>query len=272
MYLTWLDNNSWFIEIGEQRILLDPWLVGSLIFGNFPWLFRGEHTHPQSIPAEFDLILLSQGLEDHAHPETLQQLDRQIPVVASPNAAKVVRQLGYTQVTALAHGETYSTEHLTIQAVPGSPIGPLLVENGYLVTDTLTGTKLYYEPHGNHSPDLNQFAPVDVVITPVVDLAIPLLGPIIKGRETALEVVERLQPRVLIPTAAGGNVKFEGLLVSVLRAQGSPTELQVRLKQSRLNQNTKLITPQPGERLDLRSVLAEATSSIPESSIHPEPR
>jgi L-ascorbate metabolism protein UlaG (beta-lactamase superfamily) len=248
MYLTWLDNNSWLIEMGNRRILLDPWLVGSLIFGNLPWLFKGEHAEARSIPAQIDLILLSQGLEDHAHPETLKQLDRNIPVVASPNAAKVVQELGYTQVTALAHGEeTHIAGELTIRAVPGSPIGPFLVENGYLLTDTLTGTKLYYEPHGYHAPILKQFAPVDVVIAPVVDLEIPLLGSIIRGQKTALEVAQWLQPQVFISTAAGGAVRFSGMLTAVLRAQGAPEQL-------RLPGSTTLITPQPGERFHLQLV------------------
>lgn len=254
MYLTWLDNNSWLIEMGEQRILLDPWLVGSLVFGNLPWLFKGQHTVPQSIPEQIDLILLSQGLEDHAHVETLRQLDRNIPVVASVNAAKVARGLGYMQVTALAHGEQFSGDNgLMIEAVPGTPLGPMLVENGYLLTDTRTGAKLYYEPHGNHSPRLKDRAPVDVVITPIVDLEIPLLGPIIKGRKSALEVVDWLQPQVLLPTAAGGNVAFEGLLVSVLRTQGSPDELRQGLAQQQLA--TRLVTPKPGERFNLELAL-----------------
>jgi L-ascorbate metabolism protein UlaG (beta-lactamase superfamily) len=251
MHLTWLENNSWLIEMGEQRILLDPWLVGSLVFGNMPWLFKGQHVQPPAIPERVDLILLSQGLEDHAHPETLQQLERTIPVVASPNAAKVVQGLGYSQVTILAPGDTFQVNHqLTIQAVPGSPIGPLLLENAYVLTETATGTKLYYEPHGNHSPSLKEFAPVDVVITPVVDLGFPLLGSIIKGRQSALDVVEWLHPQVLLPTAAGGNVAFEGILTYVLRAQGSPAELQQQLTQRQLA--TKLIVPTPGERTNLQ--------------------
>lgn len=262
MYLTWLDNNSWLIEMGGQRVLLDPWLVGSLIFGNMPWLFKGRHTQPVAIPAQVDLILLSQGLEDHAHAETLHRLDRAIPVVASANAAKVVQGLGYAQVTTLAPGELFQVNsQLTIQAVPGSPIGPLLLENGYVLTDAVAGTKLYYEPHGNHSASLKDFAPVNVVITPVVDLEIPLLGAIIKGRQSALDVVEWLQPQVLLPTAAGGNVAFEGLLTKVLRAQGSPAELQQQLIQRQFS--TQLLTPKPGERLDLERQLAlQSASSI----------
>lgn len=32
MQLIWLDSNSWLIEIARKRILLEPWLVSSLIF------------------------------------------------------------------------------------------------------------------------------------------------------------------------------------------------------------------------------------------------
>lgn len=251
MYLTWLDNNSWLIEMADQRVLLDPWLVGDLVFGNLPWLFKGQHPQPRSIPDHLDLLLLSQGLEDHAHPETLRQLDPNLPVVGSPNAAKVVKALGYSQVTALNHGDCFTlNQRLQIQAMPGSPIGPMLVENGYLLTDLVEGTKLYYEPHGNHSPSLKASAPVDVVITPVVDLEIPLLGPIIKGRTSAPEVAAWLQPQLLLPSAAGGDIAFAGLLVSVLRAKGSPEELRPVLPPA-----TKLLTPRPGERLDLQPYL-----------------
>jgi L-ascorbate metabolism protein UlaG (beta-lactamase superfamily) len=248
MHLTWLDSNSWLIEMGGKRVLLDPWLVGPLVFGNMNWLFKGERTSPRPIPEAIDLILLSQGLEDHAHPATLQQLDRQIPVVASPNAAKVVQGLGYTQVTTLAHGETTAVGNLEIHAMPGSPIGPLLTENAYLLKDSTAGTKLYYEPHGYHSPSIKEFAPVDVVITPVVSLEIPLLGPVIQGKKTVLEIVQWLQPKVLLPTAAGGDVQFEGILQSLLRASGSIEELRSLLTQHQLS--THVLDLKPGERYE----------------------
>lgn len=255
MHLTWLDNNSWLIEMADQRILLDPWLIGPLVFGNLPWLIKGEHRQPRPIPDALDLLLLSQGLEDHAHPETLRALDPNLPVVGSPNAAKVATGLGFRQVTALAHGDCYRLqERLQIRAMPGSPVGPLLVENGYLLSDLATGIQLYYEPHGHHSPELKAHAPVDVVIAPVVDLAIPLLGPIVKGRTSAAEVVQWLQPKALVPSAAGGDVVFSGLLVSVLQTQGSPEELRHALAQQPAA--TKVLTPRPGERLDLHPLLS----------------
>lgn len=251
MYLTWLDSNSWLIEMGGQRILLDPWLVGSLVFGNLPWLFKGDHPAPQPIPTDIDLILLSQGLPDHAHVPTLERLDRQIPVVASASAAKIVTGLGYQQVTTLAHGNCFTlADRLKIQALPGSLVGLNLVENGYLLTDLATKTTLYYEPHGTHSATIAEIAPVDVVITPLTDLEIPLVGSVIRGLKSAVQAVEWLQPQVILPTAAGGNVVFEGLLMSLLRGRGDVAQFRTMLAAKNLT--TQVLEVKPGERVEVK--------------------
>jgi L-ascorbate metabolism protein UlaG (beta-lactamase superfamily) len=249
MQLTWLDSNSWLIELGGKRILLDPWLVGKLTFGNLPWLFEGSKTVARSIPDRIDLILLSQGLPDHAHPPTLEVLDRSIPVVASPNAAKVVSNLGYRDITSLAPGESTRVGDLEIKAVPGSPVGPTAIENGYIIRGE--GTSLYYEPHGYHSPTLEREGAIDVVITPLVDLKLPLLGAVIKGQASALDLCRRLQPQVIVPTAAGGDIKFEGVLMSILKDEGTVADFQAALAANSLS--TKAIEPQPWQpfKLDL---------------------
>ncbi|MBW4666098.1 MAG: MBL fold metallo-hydrolase [Cyanomargarita calcarea GSE-NOS-MK-12-04C] len=251
MHITWLDSNSWLMSMGGKQILVDPWLVGPLVFGNLPWLFKSDRLIPRAIPENIDLIVLSQGLEDHTHPPTLKQLDRSIPVVASVNAAKIVRELGYNKVTALAHGESFTLlEQVKIEAKPGSPIGPMLVENGYLFKDLIDGTTLYYEPHGYHSPSLKDAAPIDIVIAPIIDLEIPFLGSIIKGSKSALELVKWLQPQVIMPTAAGGDVSFEGLLISVLRQTGNAEEFRKLLAENNLT--TQVIEPKPGESFEIQ--------------------
>jgi L-ascorbate metabolism protein UlaG (beta-lactamase superfamily) len=250
MQLTWLDSNSWLLEIAGKRILLDPWLIGNLVFGNLTWLVKGVKNTQRPIPDPIDLILLSQGLEDHAHPETLQHLDRQIPVVASPNATKVVNKLGYQKVTTLNHEETFIfAEVIEIKAVPGSPVGPQLVENGYILRNLSTGYSLYYEPHGYHSPSLKALKPIDVIITPLVDLKLPLLGAVIKGQKNALEVCKWLEPQFILPTAAGGDITFEGLLGAIFREDGSIDEFRDLLSKNKLS--TQVITPKPGETFTL---------------------
>ncbi|MDJ0634845.1 MAG: MBL fold metallo-hydrolase [Xenococcaceae cyanobacterium MO_188.B29] len=250
MNLTYLDSNSWLIEIEDQRILLDPWIVGKLVFGNLPWLFLGKKNKPTPIPENIDLILLSQGLEDHAHTPTLKELDHNIPVVASPNATKVVQELGYTNVTCLDHGESFTlADRVEIKAVPGSPIGPTLVENGYILRGLTTQKTLYYEPHGYHSPSLQEVAPIDVVVTPIISLKLPLVGAIIKGQKSALEVCQWLKPQFILSTAAGGDVSFEGLLISLLKEEGSVQNFKSLLEKNKLT--TKAIAPQSGETYQL---------------------
>ena len=253
MNLTYLDSNSWLIEIDGKRILLDPWLVGDLVFNNQAWLFKSKKNHPQSIPQNIDLILLSQGLEDHAHPPTLKKLDHDLPVVASPNAAKVVKELGYTNVTSLAHGEDFQLgEQIEIKAVPGSPIGPTLTENGYIIKGLESGKSIYYEPHGNHSDTLKEVAPIDVIITPLIGLKLPVVGAVIKGQEAALKVCQQLNPQVIISTAAGGDIDSEGMLVPIIEADGDLETFNRLLQQNDLS--IRAIDPQSGETIELSLV------------------
>ncbi|MEL6930912.1 MAG: MBL fold metallo-hydrolase [Cyanobacteria bacterium J06600_6] len=252
MNLTYFDSNSWLIELDGQRILLDPWLVGKLTFGNQAWLFEGQKKNPQPIPENIDLILLSQGLEDHAHPPTLKQLDKKISVVASPNAAKVVREFGYENITVLEHQASHQLEQVTIKAVPGSPIGPTLVENGYIISGLESGKNIYYEPHGYHSEAIKAETDIDVIITPLIDLKLPLLGAVIKGQSTALEICQKLHPQVILSTAAGGDVDFKGLITSILSADGTVEDFNRLLAQNDLT--TKAIDPQSGETIELSLV------------------
>ncbi len=246
MQLTWLDSNSWLIEIAQLKILLDPWLVGSLVFGNLPWLFEGKKNQQYNLPDDIDFILLSQGLEDHAHIPTLKQLDHNLPVIASENAGKVCQELGYQKISTLKHGEKYIfADRLEIKAVEGSLVGFNLVENGYILRDLQTDESLYYEPHGSHSESLQQEENVKVIITPLVDLTIPLLGSVLKGQENAVKACEWLKPQYILSTAAGGDVDFDGLLMKILREKGSLDQVNSLLQENQLT--TEVVKAIPGK-------------------------
>ncbi len=246
--LTWLDANSWLIEMAGQRILLDPWLVGSLVFGGQEWFFRGDRPHDRAVPEGVDLILLSQGLPDHAHRRTLQQLPKSWPVVGSPSAAAVARELGFSSVTALAHGEIHPVaDRLTIMALPGAPLGPLVQENAYLVTDLQTGQSLYYEPHGYPDASLAGRDPVDVAIVPLINQSILGVGTILQGFDTAAQVAQWLRPQVMLPTAGMGSIRYSGILANLLQTKGSPQAVQQHLTQ--LGIPTQVLEPVPGERV-----------------------
>lgn len=62
-----------------------------------------------------------QGLPDHAHKPTLERLPKDMPVVGSPAAARVVADMGFKNVFELDHGQSMSfcEGALTIQATAG---------------------------------------------------------------------------------------------------------------------------------------------------------
>ncbi len=174
-------------------------------------------------------------------------------MVASPNATKVVKELGYTTITTLDHEESFKLgERVEIKAVPGSPIGPTLTENGYIIKGLKSDKSIYYEPHGYHDDSIKETAPIDVIITPIINLKLPLLGAVIKGQKTALQVCKWLNPQVILSTAAGGDIDFQGLLISILKADGTVEEFSELLKQNNLS--TKAVDPQSGETIELSLV------------------
>jgi L-ascorbate metabolism protein UlaG (beta-lactamase superfamily) len=245
---TYFGANGWLLDFAGLRVLVDPWLCGELVFPPGRWLFAGSLPHPWPVPGHLDLLLLTQGLPDHCHPPSLALLDPALPVVASPTAARRTRQLGFRNVTALAPGQSHRFEELTIRATAGAPVPQ--VENGYRL-DHPAGS-LYLEPHGYLDPGLPP-DPLDAVITPVVDLALPLAGAFVRGRQVLPLLLERFRPAAVLASTAGGDVRFQGLLTRALRQQGSSEEAAALAKAAAAAGQVppRFIDPIPGEAYQL---------------------
>jgi L-ascorbate metabolism protein UlaG (beta-lactamase superfamily) len=250
LHATYYAANGWLLEFGDLCVLVDPWLNGPLEFPPGPWLFRGTLPRAWPLPGEIDLLLLTQGLPDHCHPPTLALLDHDLPVVGSLTAAARVRDLGFGRVTALAPGETHRLGALRITATAGAPVPQ--VENGYLMEHP--EGSLFLEPHGFLAADLPERT-LDAVITPVVDLGLPLAGAFVKGREALPLLLERFRPRTVLASTAGGDVRFEGLLPRLLWQKGSATEAETLIRRHGSQWGDQLpsrfIDPVPGERYAL---------------------
>ena len=241
MHVTYLGANGWLLEIGNLRVLVDPWLNGPLVFAPGPWFFQGELSQPQPVPDQLDLLLLSQGLPDHCHPPSLSLLPKDLPVLASATAARRARQLGFQQVQALAPGERWQQGELCIRATAGAPVPQ--VENGYLLEHP--AGSLYLEPHGYLPADLPAQR-LDAVISPVVDLGLPLAGAFVRGQQVLPALLERFQPRTVLASSAGDDVRYSGLLSRLLWQRGTTTEAAEQVEAS-----CQLIDPQPGLRYAL---------------------
>ena len=235
---TYLGANGWLLEFDAMRVLVDPWLKGDLSFPPGAWLLRGELGEARDVPPELDLLLLTQGLADHAHPATLEALPRALPVVGSASAARVVQRLGFQTITGLQPGESVTHGELSIQATAGAPVPT--VENGYLL-EHRSGS-LYLEPHGFLDPSLPK-QQLDAVITPMVDLGLPVAGAFVKGCSVVPQLVDRFQPTTVLASTSGGDVRFDGALSQMLQMKGSVADTAKQLPAK-----TRCIDSQPGER------------------------
>ncbi len=217
---TYLGANGWLLDFtGGPRVLVDPWLTGPLQFGPGDWLLKGELAAPQPLPEALDLLLLTQGLSDHCHVPSLALLPRDLPVVGSAAAAKRVRALGFATVTALRPGDHHLVDGLTITATAGAAVPQ--VENGYLLEHP--SGSLYLEPHGFLSTDLPARS-LTAVITPVIDVGLPLAGAFVRGRTALPQLLERFQPTTVLASTTGGDVRFSGVLANLLQVHGSSAE------------------------------------------------
>jgi L-ascorbate metabolism protein UlaG (beta-lactamase superfamily) len=219
-------------------ILVDPWLVGDLTFGDTPWLYRGSKRRLPPVDlaavcARTDAILISQALPDHAHGPTLAALPcKDKPVVCSPAAEAAVRAAGFVNVTPLAHGASARVAggRVAVTATQGALVGPpwSTRENGFVIE--IGGVRLYYEPHCD-VPDVSALAKIggaDVVVVPAVSQR--LAGyPLVMGDEHAVATIKALNAAVAIPLV---NAEFDasGPLAKVIQEVGDGAALPARLR------------------------------------------
>eukprot|EP00316_Scyphosphaera_apsteinii_P024581 CAMPEP_0119318674 /NCGR_PEP_ID=MMETSP1333-20130426/47158_1 /TAXON_ID=418940 /ORGANISM="Scyphosphaera apsteinii, Strain RCC1455" /LENGTH=314 /DNA_ID=CAMNT_0007324905 /DNA_START=108 /DNA_END=1052 /DNA_ORIENTATION=+ len=181
--LTYLEINGWLITAAGVTVLCDPVLEGSLDFGIPDIYSASKRVLPatgvlQSLPP-LDALILTQGLDDHAHERTLSKLgklDPFLPVIAPPSAKAVVGRhfhhvtyltstsrridLPYLGLNALPtirlpsvsdkdsavtirprQTTESSCAALSVQATSGALVGPpwQLRENGYVIRPTQPG-------------------------------------------------------------------------------------------------------------------------------------
>ncbi len=221
---TYYGSSGWFIDLDGFKILIDPWLKGDLVFAPGPWLIKGQLREDILPPERIDLLLLTQGLPDHAHPPSLELLNRSVAVISSPSAFKVLDQLGFWKKTKLLPGEVTNFNSITIEATKGAMVP--MMENGYIVSRN--NFSFYIEPHGYLDQTLKS-RQLNTVITPVVDLRLPLAGAFIKGKSVLPDLIEKFKPKTVFASTTGGDAVFTGFLNNLISVKGSIEEANLSL-------------------------------------------
>jgi len=267
--LTYLEINGWLLSTGGITILVDPILEGALDFG-IPSIYRAnKRTLPskglcEELPT-IDCVLITQGLDDHAHIRTLKKLasilDRNVSVIAPPSARGALEQCGFdaTRSSNIRFIKPGGQLHIgdegavAIKATTGALVGPpwQARENGYVIR-TASGPSIYIEPHVEYNlQELRNEAPVDILITPVSGQGLPAFE-LVHGPSDVLRLVQTLQPKYVVPMQ-NGDVDAEGLASSLVQSIGSPNEFRRILSKAQRTgvRKVEIIDTIPGKAIVL---------------------
>ena len=211
----YLGSNGWLIKFDKTNLIIDPWLTGDLVFPPGEWFFKGSLDKEILVEDEINLILLTQGLPDHCHIPSLKKFKKNIDIICSNSAKDIIEKLGFDSIKVLKPSEKIYIKGLEIEATAGAPVPQ--IENGYIVKDD-KGKGFYIEPHGYLDGNLKP-QDIDAVITPIINLELPLLGSFVKGADVLPKLINTFNPRYILSSTAGGEAKYSGLLNKFISAK-----------------------------------------------------
>ncbi len=127
MKITWLGHSSFRIEIGDQILLVDPWVIGNPVFP--------EGREPDALD-DATAILLSHGHGDHASNAEAISKEQNIPIACIHEMSKLLDESGVNTI-GFGKGGTISLGDVAVtmvNAVHSSSIdfrdGPLQYAGG----------------------------------------------------------------------------------------------------------------------------------------------
>jgi len=221
----YLGSNGWLIKFEKTNLLIDPWLTGDLVFPPGEWFFKGSLDNEVLINEEINIILLTQGLPDHCHIPSLTKFNRDINIICTNSAKVILEKTGFTSIKVLKPSEKTFQCGLEIEATAGAPVPQ--IENGYIVKDD-KGKGFYIEPHGYLDENLKS-QKIDAVITPIINLNLPVVGSFVKGAEVLPKLIKKFNPKYILSSTAGGEAKYTGLLNKFISVQEYTKEIKCNI-------------------------------------------
>jgi len=280
----YLETNCWALALNGLTVLIDPVLEKPLTFG-VPFIYTGTKRfingplELERYASSADVVLISQGFDDHAHGPSLEKLfdlNPDMPYVCPPSAVPILSACGIpaSRISVIRPGESTLLKRrkdgeglVEVYATTGALLGPpwQAKENGYILRPpTSTGKKgpsgkqtsfpsVYYEPHCMFDPQeiTTQQLKADYVITPVATQELSVLPsfPLVEGGVKSLDLARLLNAKKILPMANGELIQT-GLSAPLIRNKGSEIEFKEILKSSGLP--IELIPVVPGVEVEIK--------------------
>ncbi|MEI6502270.1 MAG: MBL fold metallo-hydrolase [Armatimonadota bacterium] len=194
---TFVGHSTVLLEVDGARILTDPLLrlrVGVLI--------RHSPVPPAAVYRDLDAVVISHAHLDHLDVPSLRLIDKDTPVLAPRETKRLIKRLGFADVTEMEPGESRDFGRVRVTATPavhGVTRHPMAVPGntlGYLVRGRLTA---YFAGDTGLFDEMAELAdPLDLALLPVGGWG-PRLPEDHLNPLTAAKALRLLRPAVAVP-------------------------------------------------------------------------
>lgn len=198
-------DNSFLLEIGICKLLIDPWLEGSEV-DYFSW-FNTQWHRTKPLPYDqlppYDSVLITQKYPDHFHIKTLQRLSPKRIIAPRSIEKKIKRILPDTVIISLdAKSNKIRENNVQVTFLPSKRrIDPIY--DAFLVDDGQES--VFIAPHGfkmdEKDVDLIRAAsPCQLLITPFNFYKLPFFlgGVVSPGLDGVKHLCDKIDPKKVI--------------------------------------------------------------------------
>jgi L-ascorbate metabolism protein UlaG (beta-lactamase superfamily) len=228
------------VELDGIRLITDPVLRGRV----GPLRRHGPPPAP-GLADDLDAVLISHLHHDHADLPSLRKIDRDVPVLSSPGARRLLERCGFATVIELGAGESARIGEVTVTATEAwHPGGGRFERNSEAVGFLLGGSRRVY-----FAGDTDLFDGMDG-LGDDLDLALlpiwgwgPTLGPGHLDPARAARAAARLSPRIAIPIHWGTLYPLGLARLRPDPLRSPPREFVVRMRELAPQVEARVLPP-----------------------------
>lgn len=234
-------RQSWLIEIGSDRILINPLALDPAMLQAGKWSMAGDAGKDATLP-KIHLVVISSDSPAHLSIAALQQLGPNMPIYTTPKVAKTLRLAGFQRVTSYEEKPTLKSKNTHIAGLPIDAISSKQTA-AFFVKETERKATAFIVPFGaKNYPIPNKDIPIDFFLAPATDLK-RWGRPLTKSAEMAVAAATILKPRAFAPIGVAEKLPWQTKLVD--------GDALIKRGFALAKLDTSILTPVPGKATEI---------------------
>jgi L-ascorbate metabolism protein UlaG (beta-lactamase superfamily) len=245
--ITFLGHATLRVELDGAVFLTDP-ILRTFAYGLV-------HRQPVQDVAQMvegvDNVLISHLHRDHLDMASLHRLPANVQIIVPRGGGNVVRRDGFECVRELSAGEYLAVRDVGVRATYAehngyrAPFGPMAECLGFVLEGS---QRIYFAGDTDIFPSMADLAPIDVALLPIAGWG-PTLGPGHMGVAEAVESLDLLRPRIVVPIHWGSLVPVGMHLRDWSYLTRPAVAFEEQARQAHPEVDVRILAP--GEKLEL---------------------